>query len=319
MRTSFTLVRLTVLISLFTIFSSRSYSQSISTPNGKFEFGLGVGPMFFLGDLGGTAGVGATFVKDLNLPLTKFCKGIYLEYYPKEWAGIRVAGNLGYVEGDDAQAPSKGGDEEDRKYRNLSFKSNINELYGALEIYPTVFFERYDGLKGKLRPYLLGGAGMYHFNPKTKDVNGKWVALAPLHLEGQGFTEYPDSKPYKLFQKNLLFGFGFKYYLKENMYVGLEILHRKLFTDYVDDVSHSYYIDQIAFDKYLTPANAAIARRLYYRATYGSNTRPQGTPATAQRGDPKLNDAYFSSILRFGWRIGGIDARSKQLKCPVFY
>ena len=35
-------------------------------------------------------------------------------------------------------------------------------------------------------------------------------------------------------------GFGFKYYLKENMYVGIEVLHRKLFTDYIDDVSTGY-------------------------------------------------------------------------------
>ena len=27
---------------------------------------------------------------------------------------------------------------------------------------------------------------------------------------------------------NILMGFGFKYYLKENMYVGFEILHRKI-------------------------------------------------------------------------------------------
>jgi hypothetical protein len=318
MRTNLQFVRLSVLVCFFAVFSSPARSQSISTSNGKLELGLGFGPMFFLGDLGGTAGVGKTFIKDLNLPLTKLSKGAYLEYYPAEWIGLRVAANLGYIEGDDAQAPAKGGDEEDRKYRNLSFKSNINELYGAVEFYPTVFFEQYDGLKGKLRPYLLGGAGMFHFNPKTKDVDGKWVELAPLHLEGQGFAEYPNSKPYKLLQKNLLLGFGFKYYIKENMYVGFEVLHRKLFTDYVDDVSHNYYIDPIYFDKYLSPANAVIARRLYYRGVYTfPTTRPY--QEFAERGDPKLNDAYFSSILRFGWRIGSSDARSKQLKCPVFY
>lgn len=318
MRTNVPFVRLPVLICLLTLFSITSRSQSISSGNGKLELGLGIGPMFFLGDLGGTAGVGKTFVKDLNLPLTKLSKGIYLNFYPTEWIGLRVAANMGYLEGDDAQAPAKGGDEEDRKYRNLSFKSNLNEAYAAIEFYPTVFIEKYDGLQHKLRPYVIGGAGMFHFNPKAKDVNGKWVELAPLHLEGQGFAEYPDSKPYKLTQKNLLLGFGFKYYLKENLYVGFEVLHRKLFTDYVDDVSHNYYIDPIYFDKYLSPANAIVARRLYYRGTY---TFPATRPYQdfAERGDPKQNDAYFSSILRFGWRLGQGDARSKQLKCPVFY
>jgi hypothetical protein len=318
MRTSLQLVRLSVLTFFLTVFSAQVRAQSISTPNGKLELGLGLGPMFFLGDLGGSAGIGKTFIKDLDLPLTKLTKGLYLNYYPAEWVGVRVAGNLGFVEGDDAEAPAKGGAEEDRKYRNLHFQSKINEVYGAIEIYPSVFFEKYDGLQGKFRPYLLAGAGIYHFNPKAKDVDGKWVELAPLKLEGQGFSQYPDSKPYKLTQKNLLVGFGFKHYLKENMYIGMEILHRKLFTDYVDDVSNDYYIDPIHFDTYLSAADAVRARRLYYRGIYTfPTTRPY--QEFAERGDPKENDAYFSSMLRIGWRIGNADKRLKQLKCPVFY
>jgi hypothetical protein len=318
MRTSLQLVRLSVLTFFLTVFSAQVRAQSISTPNGKIELGLGLGPMFFLGDLGGSAGIGKTFIKDLDLPLTKLTKGLYLNFYPAEWVGVRVAGNLGFVEGDDAEAPAKGGAEEDRKYRNLHFQSKINEVYGAIEIYPSVFFEKYDGLQGKFRPYLLAGAGIYHFNPKAKDVDGKWVELAPLKLEGQGFSQYPDSKPYKLTQKNLLVGFGFKHYLKENMYIGMEILHRKLFTDYVDDVSNDYYIDPIHFDTYLSAADAVRARRLYYRGIYTfPTTRPY--QEFAERGDPKENDAYFSSMLRIGWRIGNADKRLKQLKCPVFY
>jgi hypothetical protein len=302
---------------LFACFSMQTRSQSISTPNGKFEVGLGIGPMFFLGDLGGAAGVGKTFIKDLDLPLTKLNKGLYLNYYPTEFIGLRVAGNLGYLEGDDAEAPAKGGAEEDRKYRNLHFRSKISEVYAAIEIYPTYFFEKYDGLQGKLRPYILGGVGIYHFDPETKDLDGSWVKTAPLRLEGQGFPEYPDSKPYKLTQKNILMGLGFKYYIKENAYVGFEILHRKLFTDYVDDVSHNYYIDPIYFDRNLSAADAITARRLYYRGVYSfPATRPY--EEFAERGDPKENDAYFSSILRLGWRINN-DARGKQLKCPVFY
>lgn len=318
MRTNVPFVRLSVLICLLTLFSFNSPAQSISTGNGKLELGLGIGPMFFLGDLGGAAGYGKTFIKDLDLPLTKLSKGIYLNFYPTEWVGLRLAGNLGYVEGNDAEAPAKGGGEEDRKYRNLSFKSKINEVYAAIEFYPTVFFEKYDGLQHKLRPYVIGGVGMFHFDPETKDVDGSTVKLAPLRLEGQGFAEYPDAKAYKLTQKNLLIGFGFKYYLKENLYLGFEILHRKLFTDYVDDVSHNYYIDPIYFDTYLSAADAAKARRLYYRGVYTfPSTRPY--EEFAERGDPRENDAYFSSILRFGWRLGQTDARNKQLKCPVYY
>lgn len=317
MRTRLFPVRLSVLICLFAAFSPASNAQSISTANGKAEIGLGLGPMFFLGDLGGSAGVGKTFVKDLDFPLTKLNKGIYLNYYPTEWFGFRLAGNLGFVEGDDAQAPNKGGAEMDRKYRGLSFRSKIKEAYAAIELYPTFFLEKYDGLQGKIRPYVVGGVGIYNFNPETKDVDGSWVKTAPLHLEGQGFAQYPDSKPYKLTQMNVLMGAGVKYYLKESMYIGFEILHRKLFTDYVDDVSHNYYVDPITFDANLSPADAVKARRLYYRGTY---TFPTSRPYQefAERGDPKQNDAFFSSILRLGWRLNN-NAETKHLKCPVFY
>lgn len=318
MRTNVPFVRLSVLICLFAFFSLQTRSQSISTADRRLELGIGIGPMFFIGDLGGNAGVGKTFVKDLDLPLTKFCKGLYLSYYPTEFIGLRLAGNLGFLEGDDAEAPAKGGAEMDRLERNLHFKTKISEVYAAVEIYPTVFMERNDGLKGKLRPYLLAGAGMYHFNPEAKDVDGKWVKTQPLSLEGQGFAAYPDNKPYKLTQKNIMGGFGIKYYISESFYTGFEILHRKLFTDYVDDVSNDYYIDPIYFDQNLSAADALIARRIYYRGTYTfPTTRPY--EEYAQRGDPKENDAYFSSILRLGWRMGGLDARSKQLRCPVFY
>lgn len=317
MRTSVHTVRLSVLFCLLTLFSINSRSQSISTANGKIELGLGLGPMFFLGDLGGAAGVGKTFIKDLDFPLTKLNKGVYLNFYPTEWLGFRIAGNLGYVEGDDAEAPDKGGAELDRKYRGLSFRSKIKEAYAAIEFYPTFFMEKYDGLLGKLRPYVVAGVGIYNFNPETKDVDGNWVKTAPLRLEGQGFAQYPDSKPYKLTQMNLLAGFGVKYYMKENMYIGIEILHRKLFTDYVDDVSQNYYIDPIHFDANLAPADAVKARRLYYRGTY---TFPTSRPYQefAERGDPKENDAFFSSILRLGWRLNN-NASTKHLKCPVFY
>lgn len=327
MRTSVHTVRLTVLIYFLTFFSFNSYSQSVSFANGKLEVGLGVGPMFFLGDLGGSYGIGKDFVKDIDLPLTKVSKGIYLNLYPAEWFGIRLAGNLGYLQGNDAMAPDKGGAERYRLKRNLKFESKLSEAYAAIELYPTVFFEQYDGLEHKLRPYVIGGAGFFHFNPMgeyNEPGGGKrMVELKSLRLEGQGFAEYPDRKEYSLTQKELLIGGGFKFYLKENMYVGFEILHRKTFTDYIDDVS-TKYVNPALFNNYLSAADATIARQLYYRENLlqSNNSRPR--PQTnEQRGDPTDNDAFFSSILRMGWRINGANSPTgrakRQLKCPVYY
>ena len=312
-------VRVIVLCLLLAISSTRGFSQSITSGNGQWEIGVGFGPMFFLGDLGGTAGIGRPFIKDLDLPLTNVGKTIYVNYYPAEWIGFRLSLNHGVVKGNDAEAPNKGGAEEDRLLRNLSFKSPILEAYIAMEIYPTVFFEQYDGLAHKLRPYGLIGIGGFKCNPQAQ-LDGKWVALQPLRLEGQGMAEYPDSKQYSLKQMEIPLGFGAKYYLNEKMYVGLEIVHRKLFFDQLDDVTKTY-VDPVVFDSYLSPADAAKAKRLYYRGLYTSPlTRPSDIQ-TFQRGDPTENDAFFSSIVRFGFRLNSAeDARSRrQLRCPIFY
>jgi hypothetical protein len=324
MRTFVLSVRTVVLIAFLVVASHQAHSQSLTTGNGKVEFGLGLGPMFFLGDLGGHQGVGKTFIKDLNLPLTKFSTGLFLNVYPAEWLGFRIALNHGKVEGYDNIINDKNGDEYFRKLRNLQFRSNILEAYVAAEVYPTVFFERYEELQGKLRPYGIIGIGLFKFNPKGEyfDENGtgRWVALQPLHTEGEGMAEYPDRKNYKLTQAEIPMGFGAKYYLKENFYIGMEVLHRKTFTDYIDDVSTNY-IDQNLFDDYLTPQQAKMARQLNYRENYPAiNTRPD---LNEQRGNPKQNDAFFSTILKMGWRLQDPNSpesrAARQVRCPSFY
>jgi hypothetical protein len=230
-------VRTVVLILSLALFTNRSSAQSITTGNGKVEIGLGFGPLFFLGDLGGNFGQGTTFVKDVNWGAVNLAKGIHLTVYPTEWLGFRLAVNQGVLEGYDSLIRSKGGEEDFRKRRNLHFKSNMWEAYGAIEIYPTVFFEQYEELQGKIRPYGIIGFGAFKFNPKAQfyapDGSSTWVELQPLHTEGQGMAEYPDRKPYKLWSFEVPLGAGFKYYIKENFYIGFEVMHRKSFSDYV--------------------------------------------------------------------------------------
>jgi hypothetical protein len=321
MRTTVPGVRTLVLICFSLLLTIQSFSQSITTGNGKVEVGLGIGPLFFLGDLGGNPGVGqSTWLKDVQFPLVNLSKGLYVNVYPAEWLGFRLAVNQGRLEGYDSVIKDKGGDEVFRKLRNLQFRSSIIEAYAALEISPTVFLEKYDGLLGKIRPYGLVGVGVFHFNPKGQyiapDGSRKWVALQPLHLEGQGFAEYPDRKPYNLTQLEIPMGFGFKFYIKENMFVGLEVLHRQTFTDYVDDVSTNY-IDNTLFAKYLKPEQVPLANQLNNRQNLlaGSATRPMDP----QRGDPTQNDAYFSTIIRMGWRLNHMSSELRQLRCPAFY
>lgn len=48
----------------------------------RFEYGFTYGPSNFLGDLGGNAGKGATFLKDLSPSLTHFMTGFNIGYRP---------------------------------------------------------------------------------------------------------------------------------------------------------------------------------------------------------------------------------------------
>lgn len=132
MRRRVHVVRTAVLCGALFFAATLSNAQSISTPNGKLEVGIGLGPLFFLGDLGGNQGVGTYFVKDVNMPLTKVSKGLFVNYYPAEFLGFRVAVNQGVLQGADSLIKDKGTAEVFRKNRNLHFRSNLLEVYSTL-------------------------------------------------------------------------------------------------------------------------------------------------------------------------------------------
>lgn len=329
MRTTVPGVRTLVLMFVLALASLQSSAQSITTGNGKIEIGIGFGPLFFLGDLGGNYGEGTRFVKDVNFPTVNWAKGLFVNIYPTEWLGFRLAINQGKLEGYDSLIRNQGGDEKFRQQRNLQFQSPLLEAYGAVELYPTVFFERYDGLQGKLRPYGVIGVGVFKFNPKGRyyapDGTARWVELQPLRTEGQGMAEFPDRKPYSLTSLEIPLGVGVKYYVKENFYVGLELMHRKSFTDYVDDVSTTY-IDNTLFANYLSAEQAAMANQLYFREGFqpGGGGALSRVPTNGeQRGNSGQNDSFFSTILKLGWRLNDSNSpngrAARQMRCPTFY
>lgn len=89
--------RMGLLILLFTLYLfSTANAQHFILGNEKIkiEAGLNFGPTFFLGDLGGNRGKGTTFIKDVNLEVTKVMKGAFITIYPAEWLGFRVAPTL---------------------------------------------------------------------------------------------------------------------------------------------------------------------------------------------------------------------------------
>ena len=294
----------------------------------KWEAGLNFGPSFFLGDLGGHAGKGTNDLKDLNLNFTKLMKGAYITMYPNKWIGLKLAASLTYLEGSDATINTTGINELWRKQRNLDFRTNVEELNGSVEIFPTMLFSGDREDEPRLRPYGLIGAGVFHFNPQgsitAPNGNKTWYDLHPLRTEGEGMAEYPYSKPYSLNQINVLYGAGLKFYVSDRVNLGMEFLYRKTFTDYLDDVSKKY-IDPKYFAKYLSATDASIASQISDKTIgiiFPGMTRwPEGS----QRGDNKNADTYFSVVFKVGFRLGPIYessfARSaaRQTRCPSVY
>src|SRR5258708_180858 len=308
-----------LVVTLSLHFSSYSQDDLKNTT----EAGITVGPMVLLGDLGGHMGKGTTFLKDYNMSTTKLAFGAYYTAYPAPWLGFRFSLNYGSIEGADNTLKKGGnGDEQTRLARNLDFRSKIIEGTVMAEVYPTVFLEdESDDVTGRLRPYGVIGLGVYHFNPQGSyhdPVSGDtyWVDLKPLHTEGEGFAEYPDRKNYSLTQLNIPMGVGIKYFFSENVNVSFEIVHRKLFTDYVDDVSTNY-IDPTLFAKYLSPSQAKIALAMSNKSAQGYRT--PGYHNNSKRGDPTQKDAYFTAGFKIGFRIGGCAAQRwrKSTHCPL--
>jgi hypothetical protein len=312
----------------FSIFTE-TRAQSLLFGNGKlkWEAGFNFGPNFFLGDLGGNSGKGTNNLKDLNLQFTKMMKGVFVTVYPVSWAGLRIAADYTFLQGDDAVITTNGIDELHRKQRNLDFRSDVYEGYVAVELYPTMLFAHGE-FEPRLRPYGFVGVGIFHFNPQGSltDANGNktWYNLQPLRTEGEGMAEYPNSKPYQLTQMNIPLGAGLKYYASDRINISMELLYRKTFTDYIDDVSKNY-IDPNNFIKYMPADQAAIASKISDKVIpilFPGMTRfPDGT----MRGDTKNGDTYFSIVAKIGFRLGPIyesafaRRAARETKCPRVY
>jgi len=319
-------------------FQQATAQIGLTSSNGRWEIGLNAGPMNFLGDLGGNRGKGTLGPKDNNIPVTNFIGGISASYYPSEWIGFRAAINIGEMEGDDRLIKQKEPAdtyEGARKYRNITFRSPLTEAYVGVEFYPTAFISlRNNWGLPRFRPYLIGGIGVFQFNPQglyTSPTGAQsWVDLKPLRIEGQGMRE--TGKPeYSLTNYCIPMGVGIKYDITERLTFGVEIIHRITGSDYIDDVSDRY-INPNLYANYMSPAQAEIAKYLLNPSDFYPSTIPGYTPYGLRnpndifgkkRGNPERNDSYFSSTFRLTWKIGDVYAdwfkNKNSMKCPQYF
>ena len=265
------------------------------------EAGGAVGVMNCLTDLGGRKGIGKGFIKDLNWKNTKASFGVYFMSMYQNKIGIRLEGTFGKIAAYDSILKPYVPNTSGRYERNLSFRSNITDFQLSLELHPLFIFGNFVDKEPPLfSPYLIGGIGFFSFDPEAY-LNGEWHRLQPLHTEGQGFDEYRERKPYKLSQVNYPVGAGIKYELSPAFNLRLELVHRILTTDYLDDVSTTY-IEPDLFSKYL-PGTQAIYAELLADRQRELNPGHTTTP-NEQRGDPTSKDSFFSIQFKLGFSFG---------------
>jgi hypothetical protein len=262
------------------------------------EAGISFGIMNAFTDLGGNKGIGKSFIKDLNFKTSQLCGGGYIAVNYKDAITLKLEAAFGKVTAYDSILKNVKASTFGRYERNLSFQTKIADFMLAAEIHPLFFKTDWGNNEPpKISPYAVFGIGFYSFNPQAK-FNGRWIDLQPLRTEGQGFTEYPDNKVYKLKQINIPIGIGVRFEISPVFNTRIELIHRILKTDYLDDVS-TKYIDPSLFSAHLPAGLAALSKQLYDRRGELSPNVPSAI--NNERGDSKDNDAYFSLQIKVGY------------------
>ena len=231
-----------------------------------------------------------------------FAGGVGISYDLSDHFAIRTGINFGTVSADDKSGRNKA--------RNLNFTSKLFEGNVGVQYYITPLADH------ALTPYVFAGLAVYHFDPYTHDTSGTKYYLKPLSTEGEGFLQGKNN--YSLTQMAIPFGGGVKLSLTDNINVGLEVGFRKLFTDYLDDVSGTY-----ADETLLLANRGAKAVELAYRGgelKTGSLIYPD---AGQQRGSSKHKDWYYFTGVTLSFRLGGgglggeRSGRRSEYGCPV--
>lgn len=245
--------------------------------------------------------------KNLTLKQAKLLGSLGAQLDITEHITARTYFTLTGLQGDDKKGTST------MKARNLSFQSRIFEWelgaqYNILSLNNSWW-----------TPYIYAGVGLFHFNPYTHNTDGAKTYLKPLSTEGQGVVA--GKSEYKLTQFCIPLGIGAMYAISEDIRVGLEMGYRKLFTDYLDDVS-TVYADQAT----LLAAKGQTAVDLAYRGDeVGGGAYPA---AKTPRGGSGVKDGYYymaATVTVRGVffdtyrRIAGLPTyhRDRKVGCPA--
>jgi hypothetical protein len=234
-----------------------------------------------IGGFGGTS----YYLGELNPALpynqTQLAYGALARYNLNSRWAIKFSYYRGKVKGSDVTGSST-------MDRDLDFISNINDFSLVTEFN---FWEYFTGSKKSyFTPFIFGGISYFTYKPTS--FSG--VALQPMGTEGQN-VDFSGRSPYNQYSFAIPFGFGFKYSLNERLGLTFEWGMRKTFTDYIDDISTTYYLTGSA----INPENTGEIL---------SDPTMSHDPYM-QRGDDQTNDWYNYTGVTITYKF---DLRNKK-------
>jgi hypothetical protein len=290
--------------------SDKTHKKRQYIPRYPLELGFYLGSSQFLGDLGGTSGIGQAFVYDTDWESTRPAIGFSARYSMGGNVSFRLDLSYIYLSGNDRFSGENfiATQKENapgwfRFYRNLHFRNHVFEIAPMLHYTPInikLSGNLYTKKKeNRLAPYLLVGTGVLFHNPQAY-YRGRWYNLRPLSTEGQGWLE--GRSVYSVAQFFVPIGIGIQWEHNHLFILGVEVRHQITFTDYLDDVSTTY-IEPELFAAHLSPQNAALAQALANRSVEHDPRKLHGYISAPQqkRGDPNNNDSYFLINIRLAF------------------
>jgi len=199
-----------VAIVLFFV-ASESHAQK------GWEVGGWLGTSLYYGDLN----------NQVNFSSPGLAGGLLGKWNFNSRVSLRGSLNYGRISADDADA-----DNNFNRNRNLNFYSDIFDLTTGIEFN---FLEHIRGSKFETySPFIFAGLSIFRYNPKT-ELDGVTYSLQEFGTEGQDIGE-----EYFLMSAGYTLGAGFKWDVSSDLTFAAEFTVRRVFTDYLDDVSTTF-------------------------------------------------------------------------------
>lgn len=243
-----------------------------------FEIGVSGGVSWYNGDLNPNVHFGRNYMNRAF--------GLSLRRNLNQRFALRWQFNYGEVGANDVLANTSF-----RRNRNLNFSSPIIEFSNTIEFN----FLPWDALINKHRfsPYSFIGLSGFYFNPTTT-IENSIFELQPYATEGRNYRRINVAVP---------FGFGFKLAINDRFLLSADWGLRRTFTDYLDDVSGFYPIENEL---------EGISEDLSDRSLVQAG--PDGTNWGTQRGNALSKDWFSFATATLSIRLGPKKGSCKHLR-----